>query len=94
MFSLIIRTLKIFCLVWHENAIFRILEFLDFSNQVEDKMLGPFYSRQKLYIRSPWSQLDLPIQRLGLGEIVCDNMMTIAKAVDFPVVEKYLSTSR
>jgi hypothetical protein len=24
----------------------------------------------------------------GLGEIACDNMMTTAKALDFPVVEK------
>jgi hypothetical protein len=27
---------------------------------------------------------------MGLYEIACDNMMTTAKAVDFPVVEKYL----
>jgi hypothetical protein len=27
---------------------------------------------------------------MGLGEIACDNMMTTAKSLDFPVVEKYL----
>jgi hypothetical protein len=33
-------------------------------------------------------------QAMGLGEIACDNMMTTAKAVDFPVVEKYLPPLR
>lgn len=27
---------------------------------------------------------------LGLGEIVCDNMMTTAKALDFLAVENYI----
>jgi hypothetical protein len=31
---------------------------------------------------------------MGLGEIACDNMMATAKAVDFPVVEKYLPSLR
>jgi hypothetical protein len=28
-------------------------------------------------------------QAMGLREIACDNMMTTAKSLDFPVVEKY-----
>jgi hypothetical protein len=31
---------------------------------------------------------------MGLGEIACDNMMTTAKALDFPVVEKYIQSLR
>jgi hypothetical protein len=35
-------------------------------------------------------RIPFTIQAMGLGEIACDNMMTTAKSLDFPVVEKYL----
>jgi len=80
--------LRIFDLVWHENAIFRFLEFLDFSNQVEEKKCSVrSSSTQTLYsmalVTIPFTNL-----AMGLGEIACDNMMTTAKALDFPVLEK------
>lgn len=90
MFWLHINTLRIFDPVWHENAIFRISEFSDFLNRLEDKTAVAGASGQELSVRWPEPNLLYPCwpDQWALTGLTCDNMMTTSKAVDFPALQK------